>query len=151
MTYTAVLQTLYSLTHAEIGAHSREHDPYSPEIRRRWQSWYEERGSYLYSPPMPAPKVNHHYGGSVSLDVEAWMVGTPTREYRKTHPLLTIEDAEKKPEVLREFCLQRLMSRLWQYGRWNYDAFDAVGAVDDPRCLAALQKIAQDKSAEPFA
>lgn len=157
LTFTCVVHTLYVLTGAPIGINSRDEEPYSPEIRARWQRWHDERKEFLYKPSASDPTVDHRWIGSgIILDAEAWAQTIPTREYRKTHPFVSyaqVKTWEESPEYerrLREFCLQHLLRSLWRNGTWNTDGISVAGDVQDARILAVLRRIAADKDVEDF-
>jgi len=142
--YTSVVYALWALTSQSIGIHSRMEVGWSPQVPAQWRRWHDDHKDFLYGT-----------GGKISLDVEAWTVGKPSKAYRKDHPWISYEQIrhpEEGPEYearLREYCVSFLLRSLWKWGRFDDDALWVLGDVGDPRALAAIRRLAREPQEEP--
>jgi hypothetical protein len=112
---------------------------YTPDIRKRWQLWYESNKDYLYSPSRPKPTS---WGlAKILVDFEAKLAAQPTSDYRKNHPWIAYDEIKiwrEDPDYerkLKDFCFSVILN---SSGR---EMVRSLGNIRDARALSALHKL----------
>jgi len=143
-----LLYALWRLTGIDLGINGKFSPDYSPEFRAAWQAWHEANRAFLYTPPEPTRAGSHLDRHRVLVDLEAKIAGTPSAAYRREHPWIGLaevkdwRDDRAYERGLRDFCLSVLINPTSSaYGDPSREAIRALGAVPDPRALAALHTL----------
>jgi len=137
--YLCVVCALWWLTGQDIGIDSHDSEQYSTDVKDRWRQWHRRVRDFLYTPP--------GCQGEVDVDMEATLHGVPTTTYRKDHPWVPREaiaewrEGEEYAAKLRDYCLSLLVEATSDRGNPGRAAVLALGHVDDPRAVAALNAL----------
>jgi HEAT repeat protein len=133
----------------EVGIDHKGHEWYKPDVKKRWQSWYEENGDYLYSPEKRRKTAYSWASDRILVDMEAKLQGIPTETYRKMHLWASFDeikewrDAPEYEKKLKDFCFSMLLNLLWSHGYYGRAAMEALTRIDDPRGIQILKKLSE--------
>jgi hypothetical protein len=143
-----VLDALWRLTGIRLNHHRLYTPKYSPEVQDQWRGWYAANKDYLYSPPEPKRVGTLPPQSQVLLDFEAKVAGTPSSEYRRDHPWITLDEVSTWQDDaayerrLRDYCFSVLLNpRGSAHDYLPRDATWALGRLRDPRAMAALHSL----------